>query len=368
MKENNKLIIIEIFIILITLANLIFIKIHPYGIVLFLTAMYGVLWRVIGTNKKKQKTKTGIYLEVAEYLLTFFILYYLYGLLIGFKLNPVYTVDSFVNKIIPCILFIFIREKLRIKIIPNLKDKKLIVLSIITFICMDLSYGTYLLTTDIFEPWICVLLSMIPTIANNIVLSYLMREERENPILFYLMVIGLYSLVLPILPNGNIFVETIIMTLLPILLWVRIYSLVQSDEEVPIEERIKNMIILVLPTIVVIGLVYFYSGYFRYYAIAISTDSMSPKINRGDLVIVDQKITNYEKIKVGEVIAYKKDNHYVVQRVIGVRKEKGKCYYETQEDASINPGITDVSEEMLVGTVSVSVRYLGYPTILLNRK
>ena len=45
-------------------------------------------------------------------------------------------------------------------------------------------------------------------------------------------------------------------------------------------------------------LAYFVSGFFRYHAVAVATGSMTPNINVGDVVIVDQYIdVNDLKVK-----------------------------------------------------------------------
>jgi signal peptidase I len=60
-------------------------------------------------------------------------------------------------------------------------------------------------------------------------------------------------------------------------------------------------------------MIYFYSGYFKYYAIAIASGSMNPQIKKGDIVVVNQRISNPE---IGDVIAYRRDSVIVVHRIV----------------------------------------------------
>ena len=60
-------------------------------------------------------------------------------------------------------------------------------------------------------------------------------------------------------------------------------------------------------------IIYFYSGYFKYYVIAVASGSMNPNIKVGDIVVVDQR---FDEININDVIAYKKDQVIIVHRVV----------------------------------------------------
>ena len=114
-------------------------------------------------------------------------------------------------------------------------------------------------------------------------------------------------------------------------------------------------------------MIYFYSGYFRYYAIAIASGSMSPKIKKGDVVIVDQEYS-YKDLEKGQVIAYQRNNVIVVHR-IEKKVHFGDSYvYYTKGDANDNVDDFVIEEDMMIGTVKYKISYIGYPTIWINEK
>lgn len=115
----------------------------------------------------------------------------------------------------------------------------------------------------------------------------------------------------------------------------------------------------------VIFIVYFTSGYFKFYAVAIASGSMMPNINKGDVVIIE-KINDYNKIKEGQVIAYKYNDVIVVHRLQRIIKEREKFYFYTKGDANSMEDPYVIYQEMIVGIVNIKVPYLGIPTVWLN--
>ena len=122
---------------------------------------------------------------------------------------------------------------------------------------------------------------------------------------------------------------------------------------------------MALPLVIVLVLVYFYSGYFRYFAIAVATGSMEPNIYRGDVVIVDKKYS-FNDIEPGEVIAYKKEDVIIVHRVIKKLKIRDSFIYYTKGDANEKMDDFVIEKDMIVGVVDYRIPFMGYPTVWFN--
>ena len=114
-------------------------------------------------------------------------------------------------------------------------------------------------------------------------------------------------------------------------------------------------------------LVYFYSGYFRFYAIAIASGSMEPKVKKGDVVIVDKNST-YELLEEGKIIAVRKDNVIVVHRIVKKIKLNNSYIYYTKGDANNNIDDYMIDEGMFIGEVKYKVPYIGYPTVWFSER
>ena len=120
-----------------------------------------------------------------------------------------------------------------------------------------------------------------------------------------------------------------------------------------------------LLAIIVFTLAYFVSGFFRYYAVAIATGSMTPNILVGDVVIVDQH-KDYKKLEKGEVIAYKYGNIVVVHRLCDIVVIGEDYYFYTKGDANENKDNYIIYPDMVMGNVKVKIPYIGLPTVWLN--
>ena len=127
----------------------------------------------------------------------------------------------------------------------------------------------------------------------------------------------------------------------------------------------KEFFLFIPLTIFSCVLIYVVSGYFRYYAIAIASGSMEPKISKGDVVIVDK---NYNEINVGDVLAYKNDGKVIVHRIYRVVKNNDEYFVYTKGDANNDYDKYKVTEDMFVGIVKIKIPLIGYPTVLLNER
>ena len=160
-------------------------------------------------------------------------------------------------------------------------------------------------------------LTLLPAIGNNIVCSYISRSSGYKPVILYLLCINLYQYLLPIIPNPNEYLLSVINLLVPFSYGFSIYRFYSrvKDEDILRDYNKKKINSLIPALIISIIAVYFTSGYFKYYMVAIASGSMTPNINKGDVVIIE-KTNKYDEIEVGQVMAYKYNNVIVVHRVI----------------------------------------------------
>ena len=129
--------------------------------------------------------------------------------------------------------------------------------------------------------------------------------------------------------------------------------------------RKNRLIPLIIPVIIVCVLVYFSSGYFYYWAIAVATGSMKPVINKGDVVLIE-KNNNYSKYKKGDIIAFRYSNVVIVHRIINIINDNGTIYFYTKGDANKEKDNFVVKENMIVGRVNSKIPFIGIPTVWLS--
>lgn len=349
--------------------------INQVNLDIILVLLLFISYKLFGFEKDRHRYIKDVVLEIIISLVTFFLLYYLSGILIGFaKVGNYLKLESVIKIIIPLIIYLFLKELLRYQLLTKSSESKhLIILVSILFIFMD---NTIILSSHnlVFNREIFLVIStfVLPSITENILCSYLSINFGYKPSLIYLLFIKLYSYILPIIPNPNEYIYSIIFLLLPIVLLAKIKRWLDKDlVEREVTDRYynkkKEALFYIPITVLIICIIYFISGYFKYYAIAVASGSMEKTISKGDVVIVNKK---YKNLKEKDIIAYKYDEKIIVHRIDEIinSNKSNDMYIYTKGDANTEKDKYKVTKDMIVGVVSFKIPLIGYPTVLLNEK
>lgn len=370
-KSYKKLYILEFIIFVLCLLNsFVFDFLNNYGMSIFLLLTLIIFKFLFGFEKDNHRFTKDILLEVLIFLLSYFMIYYLLGILVGFaRVDNYWSFYGIIQYIIPLILSVCLQEFLRYAILTKSEGcQGLIITTTILFIIINV---TNALTIDIFmnpqSLFMFFAITLLPAITNNLLCTYLCIQSGYKPNILYQLIINLYSYLLPIIPDPNEYIKSIIDFLLPVFFIYRIKRFLKknnNDEEIKRDYRKKNLEFLV-PGLIVVLLVYFVSGYFRYYAIAIASESMQPNIDMGDIVVIDQK-TPIEDIKEDMVIAYKYQGIVIVHRVNKIINDRDETIYYTKGDANNDVDSWSVKKDDIVGRVTLRIKGLGLPTVWIN--
>ena len=372
-KGYIRLLIFSFILIILSLFNAFVINIFSgYKNIIFLIIILVVFNQIFVMERNRKRYFKDILFEILLFSLTYFILYYLLGFVVGLARTPNYlTISNIFNTLIPIVLYCILREVLRYNMLSK-ADNNIIctVVVIILFIILDTSNVFYYTA---FNSQYAVLkfvaLSLLPAISKNISYSYITKRMGYKPVIVFDLIFSIYLYILPIVPNLNEYVMSIIYLIVPILFAFKILRFYEAKKNDTISSnyhvvKLKNAIV---PAILVMILVYFYSGYFRFYSIAVATGSMEPNINKGDVVIVDKKYT-FNDLEVGDVIALKKEGVIIIHR-IAKKVSFGDSYIlYTKGDANNNMDDFVIKEDMVIGSVKRRIRYIGYPTVWFNGK
>lgn len=370
-KGYLRLLIFELFLIIVfILSGFVSSILSGYIKVLSIIGMLILFKFLFGFEKDRHRYWKSICIEISICLLTYFLLYYLLGILIGFvKTGNYWTLNNIITVIIPLILTIVLKEILRyMMLIKSEGSKLLLVITTVFFIIFDIAgqiNESIFITPYAFFCFIAV--TVIPIISTNVFCSYTSYKAGYRPSIFYLLIKNLYVYIIPIVPNPNEYLYSIIELVVPMIFMFRIYKffLKDRDDEVLREYHKKRIVPLIIPTVIVCVLVYFTSGYFYYHAIAIASGSMTPNINKGDVVVIEKNL-DYNNLNIGQVIAYKKGNIVVVHRLIKKIEVDGKYYFYTKGDANDTEDNYEITEDMFIGIVNIKIPFIGYPTVWVN--
>ena len=338
----------------------------------FLLFLIGITYFVFGFEKDRHRYQKDIILELTILMISFFLLYYLVGIFIGFaKTSNYFNISSLKNIIIPIIFYHVEKEFLRYQLLRKTSlSKALTALIILLFILMDsvipVSSHSFGFTREIF---LVFALNIMPSITENIFCTFLSKNFGYLPSIFYLLVMQLSQYFLPIIPNPNEYLYSIIFFLYPLVMMrlVKNYLKISKTENTSLDYSKGKYYFLGygFAIIILMILVYFVSGYFRYYTIAIASGSMENTIFKGDVVIIDKE---YQTIDKNDILAYQYENKVVVHRVYKMIDTGSEKFIYTKGDANSNFDQYKVTEDMIMGVVKAKIPLIGYPTVLLNEK
>ncbi len=341
---------------------------YKVGFIIILLILFKFLF---GFEKDRHRYSKSICIEVIIFLLAYFLIYYLSGLLFSFY-RPVnyYTITNIVNIIIPLILFIIFKEILRYAMLVKSEGSKLlIVITCITFILLDLvPYYSISTFKTSYTTFMFIALNVLPYISINVVCTYIVSKCGYKPTILYLLVMELYALLLPIVPNPNEYIYAVFQLIAPFILLYRVYKFYKKerDEDVTRAIQKRQFISLIPGAIVITILVYLTSGYFHYHAIVVGSGSMVPSINKGDVVVIEKVESDYDDIEIGQVIAYRYEGRIIIHRLVKKVKAKDEYFFYTKGDANNDIDNYPIKSDMIIGTVNVRIPYIGYPTVWLN--
>ena len=372
MKNGYKrLLIFQIItIILFLLSNFVSSILGEYFKVLILLVLLILFKILFGFEKDNHRYTKNICIEILIYLLIYFILYYLSGIIISFAKTINYlSLSGIFNKIIPIIIIIILKEILRYMMLKKSEGEKLLlVITCLFFIIFDLmlTFNSDILSKS-YTIFIYIAITILPTISKNIFASYVSYKTGYKPVILYFLIMNLYSYLVPIIPNPNEYIYSVIELIVPMIFLYKIYRYFkrEKDDKLNREYNKKRVVSLIIPSLLVIFLVYITSGYFYYHAIVIATGSMTPNILKGDVVVIE-KVKNKKDIEIGSVIAYKYEDKIIVHRLVRKIDVDNQIYYYTKGDANNSIDNYKIDENMVVGVVNIKIPYIGYPTVWLN--
>ena len=332
-----------------------------------------IFFLVLGFEKRNKRLNKIVDFDVFTFSMVFLIFYYLFGIIIGYaESNNYLTLYGLTVFIIPTILKIVFKEHLRNSFLTKSGNNKfLIIYTTLLFIMIDiLSALSILKMSNMHDLFLFIALVLLPSITVNIFATYINIKVGFMPVIIYLLIFSLYQYIVPIVPDPSEYLKAIIDFVLPILILFKVRKNVNkySDEDKEIDRNYKKsaIIILIIPIVLTIIIIYFVSGYFRYYALAIASGSMHPIFDRGSVVIterVNDKYDNYDKLKEGEIIAFKAEKNVVVHRLIRIVNVGDEVYYYTKGDANKEEDNYLIKKENIIGIVRFKIPYIGYPTV-----
>lgn len=377
MKINDKKILIfEILFFLFLFLNIFIKNVLSENLLCILIAIaFFISTYLIGFRKNKNIYRKKVTKAVIFLTISFLIIMYGLGLIKGYVKSPYsYKLLVFLKNIIPIIITIIFEELLRYNLLLKSKNTKIYkIISFILFYTLDIFIISQLYNLNDRESILeMITVGAIPLIFENIMLTDFSSEYGYNPCIGYKLCIRLYSYIMPITPDLDIYIKSIIMLFIPILTRFIVNIQFKHKKKTKMLDIKENDYLSKLLSGLVISLVIILialcSNLFSFWIAVVGSGSMEPTINIGDAVIIDKRVKkNMSKLKVNDVIVFKIKNKIYTHRIVEIKEENNTYSYKTKGDRIGNAiDSWNVTEENIIGKVKYKISYVGYPTIWLN--
>jgi len=375
-KSEIKLIVLELLTIIILLLN-IFVKniLNEYMLCILIGLGLGISIFLVGFEKSKTLEKSKIVHSVTIFTLAFLILIYGLGLFTGYVHTP-YSLKpiNIIKNILPILVLIILSEIFRANLCCKGSDNKYIkILTIILFTTVDVSLAIHMY--DLKEMSRVLELStlvVVPSIFKNMMLTDFSYHYGYEPCLMYHCIISLYQYIIPIQPGLDVYLESVVMFLLPVIMRALINSRYKKEKKKKEDIRdkyISTKIITAVFSMIILVIICLFSNLFPLWIAVVGSGSMAPTINIGDMVIVDKKVSkNLEKLKTGDILVFKMKKRIYVHRIMEIEKKNNDYAIKTKGDRKENAiDSWTVKKKDVVGRVKFKIPCIGYPTVWLNR-
>lgn len=247
------------------------------------------------------------------------------------------------------------------------KDKKSwIVLATVMISLLDVIINYVKVGDSLVQLFVYLSVIVLPIIFRNALLSYITYQTGYEACLIYIIPITLFKFFVPVLPDLGNYLTCIVNITLSAMIFIYTARMINdflNDNESSV--KIIKVLLLDIPLVIIftilVGLV---SGYFSYHLIGVEESNLSPKINRGDAVMLYRNITEKD-LHVGDIIAYRTPEKIIIDRIANIKEDNGsRNYYFIMEK---NEGEEDsyriMHIEDIMGKYKFRIRKIAWPTI-----
>lgn len=373
-KGFNKILILEIILLIFLLFNSFVFKIANMYVISGIMLPFLILMIVLnGFEKDNYRYKKDVLLNIIIFLLMYYFITYFLGLFSGFVKSS-YSL-SFINIIkntFPVIVLILISELMRYVLFNKTKrNLPCLIIGCLLFVMVDVNTMVHIYDVKTalgITKMICLV--VFPSITKNIFLTYLTMKVGYKNGIIYRLITEISTYLLPIFPDFGEYINVLLKTVLPIAIMARLNNMFNYYSVRKIKDSRYNSRKLVLYSFITFALltiVLLTSGLFTYQALTIGSGSMSPTIEKGDVIILkSMKNEEARKIKKGDVLVYNHDNKIIVHRVIKKSNNGETISFKTKGDYNNAKDSWIVKQEDVIGIVKFRIRWVGMPTVALN--
>lgn len=376
-KINGKVIIIySILILYLIFGQFIFLDkivkhystyINPlFWLLIFLVCSY-----IFKEDKDRIKQKTDKAQIVFIVMLFYFMIWFSLGLFLGYTPSPYsHSFLGICRNLWSFFVIIVFQEYIRSILVQHTKDKPyMYIIIVIIFTMFEMNFMNFSLNFQSGEVAFKYISSTIfPILIRNILCTYLASTAGILSNYSYRLPLTLATIILPIYPNLDWFMNALVGTILPLIIYIFVQSINEKKKDRDYRIRKKTSILKSVPFYAIFFIfICFVAGFFKYAPTAIASNSMSGLILRGDVVVIEKlKENQIENLQINDIIKYRLGNHTIVHRIVKIESKDGKKYFITKGDNNNAVDKEKVYVDQVMGIVRFKIPKVGYPTVWLS--
>lgn len=321
----------------------------------------------------KMRNKVDIIQSVTIAIILYCMIYFSLGLVFGYEKSPyLHTLPAILKNIWAFIVIIVFQEYTRFQMIRS-SPKTIGYYAVITllFIIADIDFWNFSShLVDNVEFFKFMSKTIIPLFVSNCLFTYLSVTSGNISSTLYRGVLALMIYLLPIYPSINWLIESMMKIVLVIVVALYVNYVDMKASRVVTRRQLKreSLASYIPYVIVLVVVVCFVGGIFKYQPIAVLSNSMVPEFARGDAVIIE-KISkeDLKKLKKGNIIYFSKDSNLIIHRIVSIKKlDDGTVEVKTKGDNNNASDNWIVTDKEIIGVGKFMVPYIGYPSVLVS--
>jgi len=209
--------------------------------------------------------------------------------------------------------------------------------------------------------------TVLPTLAENMLASFLALLGGPLPAIAYRGILQAFWWFCPILPDLSWAFQGIIGTVVPTVGLVVANSFYSPRPRHRQARRAKEGSLAgwIVTTVVAVAIIWFSVGLFPIHPALVSSGSMRPTMDVGDVVIIAKVPANV--VKPGDIIQFRRPEKVtVMHRVIDIQQTEGGEVFITKGDANSEPDTDPVTPENVVGKAVFNIPKIGWVAIAVK--
>lgn len=337
----------------------------------------GLVWMLPRPRPKAAlKLRNNLNLWAFNFAAIFIIISIIAGLIDGFGKSPYdHSIIGMIINILTVGSMLVGREAVRYYSVNNLTKEESFLVFILIASLTTLSGFTidrFTKLKDIESIVTFVAQFVAPEFMHNLLATYLTFLGGWLPAVIYMGIIKAFHWLSPILPNLQWITAALIGIMCPAFSLSAMQSIyLKESKTLKSSEKDKEGIGgWIITSILSIGIIWFSVGVFPIYPSVVATGSMEPMIKPGDMIIAEKilKIEDANRLKVGDIIQFKRGDILISHRIIEIVEEENVKYYRTKGDNNSLPDPDLVKPEELRGKLRYVIPKIGWLNLLIKKE